>query len=157
MASKDHSLDSGIAQAAYKEFLTCGFQKASLHKIAEKAGVTTGAIYTRYQNKDALFVSLLQGFFKTLEVIFSPAEQEFERARKSARAEDIIRAINVEKEYDIVVWYDDRYEIKLGGTDEMAYKIRYLCAILDQLSEYQAGTIDLSQAAEKKATFQPST
>ena len=68
-----------------------------------------------------------------------------------------IRAINVEKEYDIVVWYDDRYEIKLGGTDEMAYKIRYLCAILDQLSEYQAGTIDLSQAAEKKATFQPST
>ena len=38
MASKDHSLDSGIAQAAYKEFLTCGFQKASLHKIAENAG-----------------------------------------------------------------------------------------------------------------------
>ena len=40
MASKDHSLDSGIAQAAYKEFLTCGFQKASLHKIAENAGVS---------------------------------------------------------------------------------------------------------------------
>lgn len=75
MASKDHSLDSGIAQAAYKEFLTCGFQKASLHKIAEKAGVTTGAIYTRYQNKDALFVSLLQGFFKTMEEIFSPADR----------------------------------------------------------------------------------
>ena len=86
MASKDHSLDSGIAQAAYKEFLTCGFQKASLHKIAENAGVTTGAIYTRYQNKDALFVSLLQGFFKTMEEIFSPAEQEYERARKSARS-----------------------------------------------------------------------
>ena len=97
MASKDHSLDSGIAQAAYQEFLTCGFQKASLHKIAENAGVTTGAIYTRYQNKDALFVSLLQGFFKTMEEIFSPAEQEYERARKSARAEDIIRAINVEE------------------------------------------------------------
>ena len=97
MASKDHSLDSGIAQAAYKELLTCGFQKASLHKIAENAGVTTGAIYTRYQNKDALFVSLLQGFFKTMEELFSPAEQEYERARKSARAEDIIRAINVEE------------------------------------------------------------
>ena len=97
MASKDHSLDSGIAQAAYKELLTCGFQKALLHKIAENAGVTTGAIYTRYQNKDALFVSLLQGFFKTMEELFSPAEQEYERARKSARAEDIIRAINVEE------------------------------------------------------------
>lgn len=38
---------------------------------------------------------------------------------------------------------------------ELAYKIRYLCSILDQLSEYQAGTIDLTQAAQKKATFQP--
>ena len=66
-----------------------------------------------------------------------------------------IRALDMEKEYDITLWYDDRYEIKLGGTDELAYKIRYLCSILDQLSEYQAGTIDLTQAAQKKATFQP--
>ena len=60
MANRDHSLDDGIIQAAYSEFLAYGFQKASLHKIAEKAGVTTGAIYTRYKNKDALFASLLQ-------------------------------------------------------------------------------------------------
>ena len=66
-----------------------------------------------------------------------------------------IRVIDVEKEYDMTLWYDDRYEIKLGGTDELAYKIRYLCSILDQLSEFQAGTIDLTQAAQKKATFQP--
>ena len=59
MANRDHSLDDGIIQAAYSEFLAYGFQKASLHKIAEKAGVTTGAIYTRYKNKDALFACLL--------------------------------------------------------------------------------------------------
>ena len=59
MANKDHSLDDGIIQAAYSEFLAYGFQQASLHKIAEKAVVTTGAIYTRYKNKDALFSSLL--------------------------------------------------------------------------------------------------
>ena len=66
-----------------------------------------------------------------------------------------IRVIDVEKEYDMSIWYDERYEIKLGGTDELAYKIRYLCSILEQLSEFQAGTIDLTQAAQKKATFQP--
>lgn len=55
MANRDHSLDDGIIQAAYSEFLAYGFQKASLHKIAEKAGVTTGAIYTRYKNKDAYY------------------------------------------------------------------------------------------------------
>ena len=50
-----------------------------------------------------------------------------------------IRVIDVEKEYDMSIWYDERYEIKLSGTDELAYKIRYLCSILDQLSEFQAG------------------
>ena len=70
MANRDHSLDDGIIQAAYSEFLAYGFQKASLHKIAEKAGVTTGAIYTRYKNKDALFASLLQDFFETMQVLF---------------------------------------------------------------------------------------
>ena len=97
MANKDHSLDGGIIKAAYEEFLSRGFQKASLHKIAEKAGVTTGAIYTRYKNKDALFVSLLQGFFETMSEIFSPAAEEYERAKQSGRTEDIIRAVNAEE------------------------------------------------------------
>jgi len=97
MANRDHSLDDEIIQAAYAEFLTYGFQKASLHKIAEKAGVTTGAIYTRYKNKDALFVSLLQDFFETMKTLFSPIAEEYEKARHSAQPEDILRAINAEE------------------------------------------------------------
>ena len=97
MANRNHSLDDSITKAAYEEFLSCGFQKASLHKIAQKAGVTTGAIYTRYKNKDALFISLLQGFFQTMAEMFSPAAVEYEQAKKSARTEDIIHAINAEE------------------------------------------------------------
>ena len=97
MANKDHSLDDGIVQAAYSEFLTYGFQKASLHKIAEKAGVTTGAIYTRYKNKDALFASLLQDFFETMKTLFTPIAEEYEKAKHSAQPEDILRAINAEE------------------------------------------------------------
>ena len=81
MANRNHSLDDGIIQAAYSEFLAYGFQKASLHKIAEKAGVTTGAIYTRYKNKDALFASLLQEFFETMKVLFTPVVEEYEKAK----------------------------------------------------------------------------
>ena len=91
MANRDHSLDDGIIQAAYSEFLAYGFQKASLHKIAEKAGVTTGAIYTRYKNKDALFASLLQDYFETMQVLFTPVAEEYERAKHSAQPEDIRR------------------------------------------------------------------
>ena len=97
MANRDHSLDDGIIQAAYAEFLAYGFQKASLHKIAEKAGVTTGAIYTRYKGKDALFVSLLQDFFETMKALFTPVAEEYEKARHSAQPEDILRAINAEE------------------------------------------------------------
>ena len=97
MANRDHSLDDGIIQAAYAEFLTYGFQKASLHKIAEKAGVTTGAIYTRYKNKDALFVSLLQDFFETMKTLFTPIAEEYEKTKHSAQPEDILRAINAEE------------------------------------------------------------
>ena len=98
MANRDHSLDDGIIQAAYSEFLAYGFQKASLHKIAEKAGVTTGAIYTRYKNKDALFASLLQDFFETMKTLFAPIAEEYEKAKCSAQPEDILRAINAEEQ-----------------------------------------------------------
>ena len=97
MAKKTHSLDDGVMQAAYSEFLAYGFQKASLHKIAEKAGVTTGAIYTRYKNKDALFVSLLQDFFETMRVLFAPVAEEYEKAKRSAQPDDILRAIKAEE------------------------------------------------------------
>ena len=66
-----------------------------------------------------------------------------------------VAAVNVEKEYDIVLQYDERYQIRLGGTDEMAYKIQYLSAILSELSDFQAGTIDLSFQDGSKAWFYP--
>lgn len=97
MANKDHSLDAGIIQAAYAEFLSCGFQKASLHKIAQRAGVTTGAIYTRYKNKDALFVSLLQGFLDGLRSDFIPAAEEYEKARQCCTTEALLAAIDLEE------------------------------------------------------------
>ena len=66
---------------------------------------------------------------------------------------DHIVSINVEKEYDIVLQYDERYEIKLGGTEDLAYKINYLTVILDKLSDFQAGTIDLTFTDSSEARF----
>lgn len=61
----------------------------------------------------------------------------------------------MEKDYDIIVQYDDRYTIRLGGTDDLAYKIQYLTSILAELSDFQAGTIDLTDAANKKQPSSP--
>ena len=93
MANKDHSLDDGIVRAAYEEFLACGFEKASLHKIAKNAGVTTGAIYTRYKNKDALFVSLLEDFFAIIQSKFLTTASVYEKAIESGTVEALQEAI----------------------------------------------------------------
>lgn len=66
---------------------------------------------------------------------------------------DHIVSINAEKEYDIVLQYDGRYEIRLGGTEELSYKIDYLTVILSKLSDFQAGVIDLTFTDSSEARF----
>lgn len=66
---------------------------------------------------------------------------------------DHIVSINAEKEYDIVLQYDERYEIRLGGTEELSYKIDYLTVILSKLSDFQAGVIDLTFSDSSEARF----
>lgn len=63
--------------------------------------------------------------------------------------------INVEKPYEIIMYYEDIYQIELGGYDQMAYKIQYLTAVLEQLRETESGIIDLTLGEDKVARFRP--
>ena len=67
MAHKNHELDKPIIEAAKTEFLQNGFQSASIKNIAKRAGVTTGALYTRYKGKNGLFHSLIEDFLQALD------------------------------------------------------------------------------------------
>lgn len=55
MANPDKSIDSRILRCAKEEFLSKSFEKVSLRGVCAKAGVTTGAFYKRYRNKEELF------------------------------------------------------------------------------------------------------
>lgn len=44
-----------ILEAAEKEMLRVGYQKASMRKIATGAGVTVGALYKHFQGKEEIF------------------------------------------------------------------------------------------------------
>ena len=46
-----------LQESAMQEFLEKGFMKASLRSICKNAGVTTGALYFFFQDKDDLFAS----------------------------------------------------------------------------------------------------
>ena len=77
MALRDHSLDGKIITAAREEFLEKGYTGASLRKIAEKAGVTVGAIQTRYKSKDALFGCLLKPLLDGIEALFRSVRADY--------------------------------------------------------------------------------
>lgn len=59
MRPLNDTLAAQILQASKAEFFKNGFQKASVRAIASAVGVTTGAIYRYYQNKEALFDALV--------------------------------------------------------------------------------------------------
>ena len=48
-----------ILDSAMAEFLEKGFMNASLRTIASNAGLTTGAMYRHFKDKDALFCALV--------------------------------------------------------------------------------------------------
>lgn len=49
-----------LLESAKQEFLTYGFQKASLRNICKNAGVTTGALYFFFADKATLFEALVK-------------------------------------------------------------------------------------------------
>lgn len=77
MANRNHELDERIIHAAFSEFLEKGYREASLREIAKKAGVTVGAIQTRYKTKDELFCSLLAPFLFEIEKVFQSVKDEY--------------------------------------------------------------------------------
>ena len=58
MSLPDKSIDPRLLSAAKEEFLNKGFEKASLTDICKAAGVTTGALYKRFNGKEDLFPCL---------------------------------------------------------------------------------------------------
>ena len=59
MANPDRSIDPRILESAKEEFLSKPYEQVSLRDICRKAGVTTGALYNRYANKEELFQTIV--------------------------------------------------------------------------------------------------
>lgn len=60
MLTTETGTQTRILAAAKTEFLEKGFRNASLRTIVKLAGVTTGAFYGYYSNKEALFSALVE-------------------------------------------------------------------------------------------------
>lgn len=59
-----------------------------------------------------------------------------------------VASIDVNNLYDIQIWYGQRFQVKLGGTDQLSYKIRCMKTAIDQFSAYESGVLDISNPDE---------
>lgn len=109
MACRDHTLDDKIITAAREEFLEKGYSGASLRKIAEKAGVTVGAIQIRYKSKDEMFLCLLKPLLDGIEYLF----QSTKNAYYSEAGSDFLESLKLSMQYEsdaILQLIFDHYE-----------------------------------------------
>lgn len=55
-----------------------------------------------------------------------------------------VESINVENTGALVLWYGDQYQVKLGDTSRLDYKIACLKAAVEQMEDYRSGVLDIS-------------
>ncbi len=77
MRLANDKLKSDILASAKEEFLAHGYLGAQLREIAAKAGVTTGAVYKYYRDKEALFDELVQEPADNLLNLYKKVQADF--------------------------------------------------------------------------------
>ena len=77
MKVKDESINAKLLECAKAEFMEKGFADASMRTIAERAGVTTGMLYSRFADKDEMFRSIVGEGAEKLYAYFSDVQENF--------------------------------------------------------------------------------
>lgn len=77
MKEKDSAAKQQILDSALVEFMEKGFIDASMRSIAEKAGFTTGMLYSRFVDKNAIFHELVDDAANKLYKLFIDSQNEF--------------------------------------------------------------------------------
>ncbi len=65
-----------LLQSARQEFVEKGYMRASLRNICRNAGVTTGALYFFFEDKEDLFISVTK---ETIESIYGLMQAHFQK------------------------------------------------------------------------------
>jgi len=102
MADISEATKDKILQSAKAEFLEKGFTAASLRTIAANAGLTTGAMYRHFKDKDALFCALVDDAIdNTLTLIKAGGVENHENL------EDPVNGHHADDEKDMMIKFID--------------------------------------------------
>ncbi|MEP7002457.1 MAG: helix-turn-helix domain-containing protein, partial [bacterium] len=63
-----------------------GFENTTLTDVAQRAGMTSGAIYGNFRNRDELFIALAEVYWAPIKPQFAPDSSFAEKMRSLAEA-----------------------------------------------------------------------
>ena len=104
-----------IIRAGKQEFLKYGYKGASLRNICKQAGVTTGAFYFQFENKEQLLDEILRPVITYFSAMVQKStREEFEGESSSADGD--------EQMLEMLWNYKEECQILLEGTAGTAYE-----------------------------------
>ena len=110
MANRTPGVTEKLLEYAMQEFLANGYNGASMRTIAENAGTTPRAIYTRYEDKEGLFCALVEDSANELKDFFEKHMQAYSQ-----------RPVEEQKE----LFHDEDFELEHKGYMQSIIDLMY--------------------------------
>ena len=123
---KNDAVKWRILECARAEFLEKGFADASMRTIAERAGFTTGMLYSRFSDKDEMFGELVSEGAELLFAYFQGVQDEFASFTPERQREEMHSYVErkVDRMIDIIYDHFDAFKLivcKSGGSSYEDY------------------------------------
>lgn len=144
---------AAILSSALQEFKEKGFQHSSLRTIASNAGVTTGAIYCFFRNKDELFDEIIGNatvpFLDFLQrhheyemgILASPEVEQ--GSRDPVIAENIIDFYMKNRDiWEILLHHQEHPSVQKFRKAFMDESIKHYMTMLKMLGRYDEGMME---------------
>ena len=134
MESAGNTTLQKILSVAHQEFLEKGYKGASLRTISKNAGVTTGALYGYFKNKEELFEALVKEEYDTIYDLYQKTLSDFAQLspqdQKEKMMEYTMRAIGEMTEY--MYAHHDAFKLILCCSEGTRYNhLVYDMAMMD--------------------------
>lgn len=139
MKFKDEEAVGQILECAKEEFMQKGFADASMRTIAEKAGFTTGMLYSRFADKNELFSALVKEGADKLYSYFSDVQEEFAEfpAAQQVTEMQTYTSGKMRTVLDIIYEYFDTFKLIVCHSAGSSYE-RYI----DRMIEYETDSTE---------------
>ncbi len=99
-----------IIDSGKLNFLNDGYERSNLRKICKDAGVTTGAFYRHFEDKEDLFISLVEPLAKELLDFYDKYEEESFRDIEKNCGQDLA-GINIDGSIEFTLYMFSKKEL----------------------------------------------